>query len=427
MLKIALLFVSIAVASGAPTRSLNQKLVVILLDGFRWDYVERENAQALPGFRRLHREGVRARWVEPIFPSVSYPSWTTLSTGVYAENHNIIGNYFYDSSQQEAFELFNTTASSNAKWWQHAEPIWATATQHGRKVGTFLWARSDVPIKGVLPHSPLGFVKTAGAEILGTNLQRTVSMLEDGYDMVMLYNEHLDNKGHDYGPNSPELKKALGEVDVQLYNFLQKLTERNLDDTVNVMIVSDHGMAETGLGSGVTYVKIEDYLDLNDVSLIVGGSFSAVAQVSPHPGKTDEVYQQLKQMPGVDVYLRDDIPVAFNLKRGRYLQEILLVAKSGFIIRGSEDSKYLPADFLDHISSGSHGFDGEKNSDMRTIFMAKGPAFIKQYIGEPIALVDIYQMYAHILQIPAQPNNGTWSRVRSFLTDGICSLGEVGW
>ena len=47
-----------------------------------------------------------------------------------------------------------------------------------------------------------------------------------------LYNEHLDNKGHDYGPNSPELKKALGEVDVQLYNFLQKLTERNLDDTV---------------------------------------------------------------------------------------------------------------------------------------------------------------------------------------------------
>lgn len=55
------------------------------------------------------------------------------------------------------------------------------------------------------------------------------------------------------------------------------------------MIVSDHGMAETGLGSGVTYVKIEDYLDLDDVSLIVGGSFSAVTQVSPHPGKTDKV------------------------------------------------------------------------------------------------------------------------------------------
>ena len=47
-----------------------------------------------------------------------------------------------------------------------------------------------------------------------------------------LYNEHLDNKGHDFGPNSSELKKALEEVDVQLNKFLQKLTERNLDDKV---------------------------------------------------------------------------------------------------------------------------------------------------------------------------------------------------
>jgi len=193
------------------------------------------------------------------------------------------------------------------------------------------------------------------------------------------------------------------------------------------MIVSDHGMTETGLGSGVTYVKIEDYLDLNDVSLIVGGSFSAITQVSPHPGKTEQVYQRLKQMPGVDVYLKDEIPVEFNFKRGRYLQAILIVAKSGFIIRGTEDPKYLPADSPGEIYNGSHGFDGVENADMRTIFMAKGPAFIKRYIGEPIGLVDIYQMYAHILRVPAQPNNGTWANVRSFLTDGICSLGEVGW
>ena len=53
---------------------------------------------------------------------------------------------------------------------------------------------------------------------------------------------------------------------------------------------------------------------------------------------------------------------------------------------------------------------------MRTIFMAKGPSFKANYQGEPIALVDIYQLYAHILGIPAQPHNGTWSRVHSFLS-----------
>ena len=118
------------------------------------------------------------------------------------------------------------------------------------------------------------------------------------------------------------------------------------------MIVSDHGMAPTGLNSGVVYLQMEDYLNLDDVSIIIGSRVSAVAEVFPYPGKTDkvthnigstlntivywfgmvqilQVYQQLKQMPGVDVYLRDDIPAELNFKKSHYLQDILIVAKPG--------------------------------------------------------------------------------------------------
>ena len=86
----------------------------------------------------------------------------------------------------------------------------------------------------------------------------------------------------------------------------------------------------------------------------------------------------------------------------------------------------MPPGAPDLISNGSHGYDGSVHADMRTIFMAQGPAFRKHFLGEPIALVDIYQMYAHILAVPAQPNNGTWTRVRSYLTNGFCSLGDRG-
>lgn len=58
---------------------------------------------------------------------------------------------------------------------------------------------------------------------------------------------------------------------------------------------------------------------------------------------------------------------------------------------------------------------------MRTIFMAKGPSFHKHYQGEPIHLVDIYQMYTHILGLEPQPHNGSWSRVRSYLTSDASS------
>ena len=63
-----------------------------------------------------------------------------ICTGLYAESHNIIGNFFYDSNQRNKFELFNRSSTSLIRWWE-AEPIWTTATKHGRKVGTFLWAR----------------------------------------------------------------------------------------------------------------------------------------------------------------------------------------------------------------------------------------------------------------------------------------------
>lgn len=57
--------------------------------------------------------------------------------------------------------------------------------------------RSDIPVNGVLPYSAQGFVLTKGAAILGTNLEKTVTMLEsEGYDLVMVWVfiiKHLKN------------------------------------------------------------------------------------------------------------------------------------------------------------------------------------------------------------------------------------------
>jgi len=282
----------LAIASGAATKKVKeppvkQKLLVILLDGFRWDYIDQQDKESLPGFRRIISQGVRAKWVKPIFPSLSYASWTTLSTGLYAENHNVIGNYFMDVLTRDKFELFNRTASSMQRWWQDAEPIWATATRNNLKVATLLWARSDIPYRGILPAYGQGFEKTKGFHVLGDNLERAIRMFKDGYDLIMMYNEHIDNKGHQYGPQSSELKKAVQEVDGQLDTFLKHLEADKLDQQVNVMIVSDHGMAAGGSESGVEYIEIDDYVDLDDVICIIDRG--AVTSVAPLPGKADKV------------------------------------------------------------------------------------------------------------------------------------------
>ncbi|KFM74681.1 Ectonucleotide pyrophosphatase/phosphodiesterase family member 6, partial [Stegodyphus mimosarum] len=56
-----------------------RKLLLILVDGCRWDYPDQDIA-GLPGFRKLAENGVRAPYVTPIFPSNSYPNWYTLVT-----------------------------------------------------------------------------------------------------------------------------------------------------------------------------------------------------------------------------------------------------------------------------------------------------------------------------------------------------------
>ena len=53
--------------------------------------------------------------MSPIFPSISYPDWTTLITGLWAESHGIVGNYFYDGTEKDEFSLFDEDATGKTK------------------------------------------------------------------------------------------------------------------------------------------------------------------------------------------------------------------------------------------------------------------------------------------------------------------------
>ena len=99
----------------------------------------------MDAFDEFLSEGVQAEWVEPIFPSLSYPAWTTLSTGVYPEIHGIIGNYMYDQKYEAVFDLNEEASTKRLEWWQSSEPIWISATREQKKIFQRYWSRCDVP------------------------------------------------------------------------------------------------------------------------------------------------------------------------------------------------------------------------------------------------------------------------------------------
>jgi len=73
------LFVLVQPSSSAAAPN---KLLLIMVDGFRWDYFDKLSTDELPGFTRLRQNGVSADAFVPIFPSLSFPNYYSIMTGI---------------------------------------------------------------------------------------------------------------------------------------------------------------------------------------------------------------------------------------------------------------------------------------------------------------------------------------------------------
>src|SRR5271165_4078113 len=98
-------------------------LVVLSMDGFRWDYPD---SVPTPNLMDLAKHGVKAQSIIPSFPSVTFPNHYTLATGLYPDHHGIVQNQFYDPGLQLTFLSFNKELAGDGRFFG-GEPIWVTA------------------------------------------------------------------------------------------------------------------------------------------------------------------------------------------------------------------------------------------------------------------------------------------------------------
>ncbi|XP_059488682.1 glycerophosphocholine cholinephosphodiesterase ENPP6-like [Neocloeon triangulifer] len=391
-------------------------LVVLMLDGFRYNYLDKV-VNNPGGFNEFLTKGVRAEWVNGVFPTLSYPSWTTLSTGLYPESHGILGNYFFSRDHNKQFLLEG--ANNETFWWSKAEPIWTTATKNGLRVATILWSRSDVPVHGVLPEKNQGYFVARGVQAIEKTLNKVVSYLDEGFDLVMAYGEHIDNMGHSKGPESYEVQQGLLDVGKALQEFFNALEIKNLKDKTNIVIVSDHGMT-----SHTSFINLYENLPKDDILHVMDQGALALVYLKEGHSPTNTYETLKKATKSISVYLKEEIPKSFNYSKSQDCPDILVVAKPGYTIKGALDDFQVPETWKETSMRGLHGYLPSM-PDMRTIFFGIGPGFKKMGIMvPPIDLVDIYQIYCNLLQIPAQPNNGTFEKVKNFLVKANISDGN---
>src|SRR6202161_4245383 len=139
----------IAVDHGPNAQQQLSKHYVILvsLDGFRYDYAKRYHADHL---LTLAAEGASApEGMLPAYPSITFPNHYTIVTGLYPEHHGIIANTIADPGFPDRFTMSAKTAKDE-RWWG-GEPIWITAERQGQRAAAMFWPGTEVSFHNVRP------------------------------------------------------------------------------------------------------------------------------------------------------------------------------------------------------------------------------------------------------------------------------------
>ncbi|KAM8971150.1 glycerophosphocholine cholinephosphodiesterase ENPP6 [Sarcophilus harrisii] len=407
--KVLTLLFFLAFYLGSPT-SIRRKLLLFLLDGFRHDYISDEALESLPGFKEIVSRGVKVDYLTPDFPSLSYPNYYSLMTGRHCEVHQMTGNYMWDPNTNKSFDIGVNKDSLMPLWWNGSEPLWITMTKARRNVSMYYWPGCEVEILGVRPSYCLEYKNVPTDTDFANAVSNALDSFKTGkIDLAAIYYERIDVEGHHYGPSSTQRKNALRAVDTVLQHMLKWIQERGLEDTLNVILFSDHGMTDIFWMDKV--IELKEHINLSD--LLQMKDRGPVVSLWPVPGKHIEVANKLKLVEHMKVYEKATIPNRFHYKEGKFVSPLTLVADEGWFI--TEKKEALPF-WMNSTGKragwqrGWHGYDNEL-MDMRGIFLAYGPDFKSNFRAAPIRAVDVYNVMCKLVGIAPLPNNGSWSRV----------------
>lgn len=410
LLVVALLAVTTpAPAKPTPPSSkvLRPTVILISLDGFRADYWGKYPA---PTLSLLAKRGVRAQWMIPSFPSLTFPNHYAIATGLYPDHNGIVANTIYAPEFNETFSMSKKEEVQNGRWWL-GEPIWVTAERQGQRAGAFFFPGTEAEIGGKRPSIWKPFDdQLPNFERVDTVLSWLDLPLAERPTMITLYFSDVDHAGHEAGPDSDNVRQAIAKVDQSLSRLIAGLKARRIFNQVNLIVVSDHGMAAVDRQQ---MVVLDDYFDSSQVQAIAWNS--AMVHLFPKPGLEEAIYSSLKsKAPHVAVYRKQEIPARFHYGTSPRIGEIVVLADEGWSITSRARARPPAQTAATARYGGMHGFDNQLAS-MRALFVAQGPAFKRRQVVAPFANIDVYNVMANILKLKPARNDGDQATVRALL------------
>lgn len=278
---------SLLLAACLPATAWAEPVLLISIDGLRpGDVLEADKrGLSLPNLRRFVTEGAHASGVTGVAPTLTYPSHTTLMTGVAPAKHGIVAN-----------NSFDPTGINQGGWYWYAQDIkvptlWEAAAKAGLSTGNIHWPVS-VAAKGVTWNLPqiwrtghpddaklLDALATPGLKadleaavgapyamgidesLSGDQLRgrfATALIAAHKPDFLTVYLTALDHEQHEKGPDTAAAKAVLEKIDAIVGDLVT--AERKAHPDAVIALVSDHGFESTHSGLNLFRAFIDDGL-----------------------------------------------------------------------------------------------------------------------------------------------------------------------
>jgi len=372
-------------------------LIILSMDGFRWDYPAKANT---PNLDKIAASGVKADAIIPSFPTKTFPNHYSMATGLYPDHHGIVLNGFYDPERKENYAVSNREAVEDGSFYG-GEPVWVTAENQGLKSATLFWVGSEAAINGVRPSIWKKYEHKMPYENRIDTVIAWLQLPENTRPhLIMWYFDEPDGVGHNFGPDSPEIVSCVERLDSLLGVFLVKLQKLPTADNVNFIVTSDHGMCPISVDR---LINLKDFVDTAWISEIQGNN--PVFTIKANPGFDDEIENALLKIPHLKIWRTGQLPERLHFGTNPRTLDFVVVADSSWSVDYGNNKGY---------NGGTHGFDNA-NTDMHAIFYATGPAFKNGFQYPKFPNTDLYPLMCEILKLNPSTTDGEINRVKGIL------------
>lgn len=422
---------------------MKQKLIVLSADALVYEDVEQ--MRNMPNYKKYLEGGCRVKKVRSIFPTITYPCHTTMSTGVWPQKHGVFGNMeLMPGADYVPWKWFHPSV----KW---EEDIFKAAKRAGLTTAAIFW-----PVTG--NHPDIDYLideywkepgdtdirkvfRRAGTseevlDIIEEQLQDCVIrthpdtdeflmrcareiILKYQPDLLMIHPANIDTYRHQSGLFNDRITKGVEETDRYIGELMAAVEEAGLADCTNFVLTSDHGqvdmkrivspnvlLAEAGLIDVDEEGKVKDW----KVWCQSGGTSAIVYMKDLNDKESyDKAYEVLTKAANEGVYGFTRVYTEREAREEEHLggEFAFVLNTDGFTAFGESVVRPMVQafDFEDYrYGAATHGHHPDMGP--QPVFSAKGPAFKENVTIETANLVDEAPTFARVLGVELKGADG---------------------